>query len=226
MSADRRARYGASHWTLIHSTGGDDELFTRALGIPDTVTNLTGGGGTHYLFQHPGHSIPNKVELFPGIDVRGDGGQIVLPPSLHESGRRYAWEVSFRPESTPLAPCPQWLIAALSGAARPQGAAPAISGRIVAKGPGSPGRRPALVSLAGSMRRRGMTAAEIEAALLVVNADRCIPPLPDVEITKIAKSIAKYEAAVLATPLRPSWRNAKYAPVRPLDELLAGEPNP
>jgi hypothetical protein len=34
-----------------------------------------------------------KVGLVPGIDIRADGGFIVVPPSLHASGRRYAWDL-------------------------------------------------------------------------------------------------------------------------------------
>jgi DNA-binding CsgD family transcriptional regulator len=52
-------------------------------------------------------------------------------------------------------------------------------------------RHPTLVSLAGTMRKRGMTAQEIEAALLVVNAERCAPPLPAAQVHDIAIDIAR-----------------------------------
>jgi putative DNA primase/helicase len=56
------------------------------------------------------------------------------------------------------------------------------------------GRRNAtLASLAGSMRRRGMTREEIEGAILVANRRRCRPPLDDEEVRRIAESIARYE---------------------------------
>src|SRR5262249_15398402 len=59
-----------------------------------TVTSCTGGGGWHLFYTHPGQSmqIKNKVGLAPGLDIRGDGGYIVAPPSLHASGQRYAWK--------------------------------------------------------------------------------------------------------------------------------------
>lgn len=53
-------------------------------------------------------------------------------------------------------------------------------------------RNSTLASLAGSMRRRGMSAAEIKAALLVANTDRCNPPLAEEEVLRIAESIASY----------------------------------
>ena len=58
-----------------------------------TSTSLTGGGGRHLLFKSPdGLSIKNSAgRLAPGIDVRGDGGYIVLPPSIHPSGKPYQW---------------------------------------------------------------------------------------------------------------------------------------
>jgi len=57
-----------------------------------------------------------------------------------------------------------------------------------------------LTSLAGSMRRRGMESEEIEAALIVVNHNRCIPVLPDIEIRNIVRSICRYPPALNADP--------------------------
>jgi len=80
--------------------------------LPDTVQQLTGGGGVQYLFAYPGTPVRNGVEsLGTGLDIRGDGGYVVVPPSLHGSGKRYAWELSHQPDETPLAPMPPWLLA-------------------------------------------------------------------------------------------------------------------
>ncbi len=56
-------------------------------------------------------------------------------------------------------------------------------------------RNKELTSLAGSMRRRGVSQAAIEAALLTENAERCKPPLPDDEVQGIAHSVARYPPA-------------------------------
>jgi hypothetical protein len=53
-------------------------------------------------------------------------------------------------------------------------------------------RNSTLVSLAGTMRRRGMSASEILPGLRAVNDARCVPPLEDDEVSQIAKSIGRY----------------------------------
>jgi len=57
-----------------------------------------------------------------------------------------------------------------------------------------PGRNNALASLGGSMRRRGMSQPEIEAALITVNATRVEPPLDESDVRRIAKSVSRYQA--------------------------------
>lgn len=60
--------------------------------LPETLVAQTGGGGHHYYFAWPqGREVRNKANLRPGIDVRGEGGYVVLPPSIHPSGRPYTW---------------------------------------------------------------------------------------------------------------------------------------
>jgi len=53
----------------------------------------TGGDGWHLYFAHPGGSLPNDAgrRLGPGLDVRGDGGYVVAPPSIHQSTKPYRW---------------------------------------------------------------------------------------------------------------------------------------
>jgi len=74
--------------------------------MPATVESHTGGGGRHLYFAHPGGHVGNRVGLRPGIDVRGDGGCIILPPSIHPNGNRYAWVPGRSPEECALAPLP------------------------------------------------------------------------------------------------------------------------
>jgi putative DNA primase/helicase len=89
--------------------GGADgrSALERSYGpLPETVQGLT-GNGLHEFFLHPGTPVKNGVEtLGAGLNIRGDGGYVVAPPSLHTSGKHYAWELSHLPDETPLAPMP------------------------------------------------------------------------------------------------------------------------
>lgn len=63
-------------------------------GIPSTPIVRT-GSGFHVYFKHPGFPVPNRVGILPGIDIRGDGGYVVAPPSIHPSGSGYTWKVTY-----------------------------------------------------------------------------------------------------------------------------------
>jgi hypothetical protein len=80
--------------------------------LPVTVESITGGGGRHLYFAHPGGTLPNRVGLYAGVDVRGDGGCIVVPPSIHPSGRAYAWVAGCSPFDRAPAPPPRHFFAA------------------------------------------------------------------------------------------------------------------
>jgi hypothetical protein len=89
----------------------------------ETVEQTTGGGGTHKLFHvPPGVRIPNVTNSELGVDVRADGGFAVLPPSLHASGRLYAWKPGRAPWETAVAEAPQWLLDEIARLGRLPGA--------------------------------------------------------------------------------------------------------
>jgi putative DNA primase/helicase len=90
------------------------ELISRHGGLPNTPTAKT-GKGFHYYFRYPRYYLVRnlagkdvKGNPMPGIDLRGDGGYVVAPPSIHPSGAEYEWLVS--PWDAPLAEAPLWLI--------------------------------------------------------------------------------------------------------------------
>jgi len=66
---------------------------------PPTLEVRTGGGGRHIYFRHPGggRRLGNKQSIAPKLDVRGDAGYIVAPPSGHKSGNRYTWLTELPP---------------------------------------------------------------------------------------------------------------------------------
>ncbi len=68
----------------------------------------TGSGGWHAYMAHPGVKVSNSAgRLGPGLDVRGDGGYAVAPPSRHHCGDRYCWMLGI-PEHLPNPPA--WLV--------------------------------------------------------------------------------------------------------------------
>lgn len=115
LAAGKRAGW----WVLDIDAGKGgneslDELVAQHGSLPDTVESLTGGGGRHLLFAWPdGLEVRNTTKLadLPGLDVRGEGGYIVAPPSAHASGWEYAWELSSDPmEGVAIAEAPEWLL--------------------------------------------------------------------------------------------------------------------
>lgn len=67
-----------------------------------TITGITGRGGRHYLFTYDPKlsvpSIPLEPLGFPGIELKADGGMIVVPPSIHpDNGQSYSWEEQYGP---------------------------------------------------------------------------------------------------------------------------------
>jgi hypothetical protein len=93
--------------------GGDASLdrLERQFGqLPATIEVTTGGGGHHFYFAHPGGLIRSRAGLAQGVDLRGDGGYIVAPPSIHPSGHPYLWDVGHSPEDVALAALPRWIL--------------------------------------------------------------------------------------------------------------------
>jgi putative DNA primase/helicase len=145
--------------------------------------------------------------LGPGVDVRADGGYVIVPPSRHRSGNFYRWAEGWHPACVDLALAPPWLIELGQRASTSKMIPPDrlpiegnVGGNHLHSLPAviSEGQRNAtLASLAGSMRRKGFGEAAILAALLVENAEHCDPPLPELEVARIARSIGRYAPAVV-----------------------------
>lgn len=76
--------------------------------LPPTVISKTGGGGWHFFYKHPDVFIKNSTRLKDLTDIRGDGGYMVMPPSLHSSGKQYEWSVG--PDQADFAELPKWIL--------------------------------------------------------------------------------------------------------------------
>jgi hypothetical protein len=84
-----------------------DLLETAHGPLPVTLRSMTGGGGEHRFFLRPSGPIRNGAhKLGPGLDIKAPGkGYVILPPSVHPSGKPYAWA----DPATPVAAMPAWL---------------------------------------------------------------------------------------------------------------------
>lgn len=167
--------------------GGDEslrDLEARFGPLPDTVTALTGGGGQHYYFALPQGAAVRSRRVAPGLDLKGEGGYVVAPPSVHPSGGAYQWEIGHSPDDLPLAPLPTWLLEGGDGPGRRY----EWDGRPIPEGE----RNISLASIAGSLRARGLDGQAIFAALRAINEAQCQPPLPESEVKRIAYGMERY----------------------------------
>jgi len=193
--------------------------------LPATLTVRTGGGGRHFYFLHPGPgtTIKNIVGLRRGIDVRGDGGYVVAPPSRHRSGDYYTVILDVDP-----APAPAWLLTAASACGLPRidrmineparttgGGYPKWLPERIATGT----RHGMLTRFAGWLRGIGYEEPGILAELRDVVRTRVEQPtgdqIADTELARLARAIAQ-------KPVKRFGLRARYEPTARTWEGTAG----
>lgn len=141
---------------------------------PATLRSHSGGGGYHLIFRTDLPIGCRKGALPGGIDVRGRGGLIVVAPSLHVTGNRYAWAPGAGPgEEVEIAPLPAWVAELILADRRPEDGKPVLAEREVAEG----GRHVFLKSMAAYLRSLGMRGQVLEDHLRDVDEARSRPPL-------------------------------------------------
>jgi hypothetical protein len=180
----------ASLRSLIAQHG---DYWTRTLAV-------TTARGQHLYFSYPstGVTIRNSAgKLGAGLDVRGDSGYVLIPPSVHPTGALYQWTSPMKGNAP--ASAPGWLLEMLASTVNPT--AQTRDFRVLLQGI----RNDGLTRLAGAMRRRGATPEEIEAVLLDHNSRRCRPPLPNSEVQKIVTSVSRYPPGG-PDPLERAWQ--------------------
>jgi putative DNA primase/helicase len=179
------------HRHRLDPRNGGQETFHRLIEklgkLNAMVVSNTGGGGTHHIFKLPKFPIrkDNHGKLFgPRVDVMSNGTIIVVPPSVHASGKRYRWrkEMSLlknAPGSLPK----KWRIHIKSQQSpdKPK----ANESESIATG----ARNDTLTSIAGKLHNTGIGPETLLEALRNENNLRCETPLDDDEVTRIAQSI-------------------------------------
>jgi Bifunctional DNA primase/polymerase, N-terminal/Primase C terminal 1 (PriCT-1) len=197
-SANVAVRTGREAGLVVLDVDGDDgadalhDLEREHANWPTTATVKTPRGGEHVYFRHPGNTdVPNSAgRLGAGLDIRGDGGYVLAPPSA-VNGRRYEPD-----ERARLAPCPDWLLALIADhASAPRKPAPPSEWiAIVRDGVEEGKRNEQLARLVGHLLRRYVDVDLAAEIALLVNEQRSRPPLPRVEVDRIVDSIAAREA--------------------------------
>lgn len=148
----------------------------------------------------PMKSAPwTKAEWDISGDIRSATGYVMAAGSVHPSGERY--EV-VSGSADKIQPPPAWVRELKKQIVDIKDDAPITENR-----------NSSLTSIAGKLRNAGLSADALEVALLQVNADRCIPPLEDEEVRRIAANVARYELT-------------KPDPIVRINGKVAGKPDP
>lgn len=175
--------------------------------VPEGLANVT-AKGYQLIYQWPQQAEIRPATNRPcaGLDIRGRDSYIVIPPSTHPSGHKYRYS----DPTLPVPACPAWLLSKIikhsQNGVHGRDSVPATVA-LASESIGEGGRTSHLVSLAGTMTRRGMTPAAIEAALLAENAAKCSPPLADAKVRNIAHDIsARYPSPQSKPKVRPQLK--------------------
>jgi hypothetical protein len=192
-----------------HGGGGTLTALEREHGkLPATVEVLTPSGGRHYWFQHGEQTLKSGAGVLgPGLDTRGEGGYVVVPPSVGENGRAYTFIRP--PEKVEPAEPPVWLYELLDADRQRNGAAAAKVAEIIPEGQ----RRAAMLTVAGKLKRAGLAGDEILPTLRALNR-RCRPPLDERELESVAFKTTTIEA-------EPLGRQAYTGPPRALNDVVS-----
>lgn len=153
--------------------------------LPETCQSITGRGGYHFLYKDKTATHSSKNGLYEGVDIKAEGGYIVLPPSVHPNGNIYEWEQE--PEEFGITQVDAAVKHFLKGDnQQPEGEykPPFEMPEIIPDGE----RVSTLVSLIASLcsnnNRRNMSIEAIKAAVRAENETRCVPALPEDELEK------------------------------------------
>jgi hypothetical protein len=160
--------------------------------LPSTVETIT-ARGRHVFFKMPRTAVGNSASRVAlGIDVRGDGGYVLVPPSMHPIGRQYTWSVD---SASKFAAAPEWLIANISTPNNgvEKCATPPSEWLKIFKGINEGQRDNELTRLCGYFLRRYIDPIVTLELLHLVNAACCRPSLPRKDIERIVASIVRRE---------------------------------
>lgn len=190
---------GSSGFVVIDVDGPEGEETARALGLlaEPTLVCTTGRpeGGRHLYYHRPDFQVSN-CNIGHKLDVRGDGGYVILPPSIHPTGTPYRW----LGRADEIKPLPPRALEAIRLGQIGQGPANEHAARdIVLEDIGEGGRNNSLTRYAGRLLAKGITPEEALVMLSAVNLTLCKPPLPQKDVNTIIAGISRREQAKRTT---------------------------
>lgn len=165
-----------------HGGNGSDSLRDwekQNHNLPDTCTALTGSGGVH-LYYRDTEEYRNKAGILDSVDVRGDGGYIVAPPSVHPNGSIYEWEVDHSPDDMKVTMADATVRKFLNPRKKELKQESMPVDEVYPEGK----RVDSLVRMIGAMKGWGISDAAIKSAVQIENIRRCDPPLIVEELEK------------------------------------------
>ena len=152
--------------------------------MPTRIISKSGSGGYHLFYSYPNtiSKISNKVKILPNVDIRGDCGLIVLPPSTHPTGNEYSWIMSGKIGAFN----PRWIQKAENDSFNP-----AINKKWITSildGVGKGVRNDSATKLVGYYISKGLPEDVIYKLITDWNIKN-EPPLPESDINIIIKSV-------------------------------------
>ena len=192
-------------WILDRDGDAGNASYERYKCKPlETTLQVRTGNGIHHYIAWPddGTVMRNSAgKLGEGLDVRGEGGYVVAPPSIHPSGRPYEWLNTGAKLQAWMPPRTNGHhTARLANMAAKDAEAEPTAGKLDRIPAGE--RNSALAAEAGALRARGMKEGVVRVALQAMNIEYCDPPLDEEEVDKIAASISTYPPQEGAPVLR------------------------
>ena len=189
--------------------------------LPESTVIANTGKGKHIYMRHPGFHVNNQVNIGSHIDVRGDGGYVAAPPSMHGSGRIYEWVEGSSIFDIDPAPCTDWMIDYLKNPPTKNDSEPEKTKNkkqteslpeksetiqhkaqetnrdeyldLLQNGCKQGSRNQSTTRLTGHLLKTGMKETEVWAMIQIWNRDKVKPPLDHDELKKTFDSVKALE---------------------------------
>lgn len=155
--------------------------------FPDSVQSITGRGG-YQLFYKSDQNYKNSVRIIDGVDIRSEGGYVVVPPSIHPNGNKYEWEYWLDDFDYKLPEVNDTVKLFLDQQKEEQSQNFVAPQEIIESE-----RNNTLFKIASSLQSKGLSNEAIFSAVMAENKAKCRVPLSEKEVKQLVNSALRYE---------------------------------